>query len=282
MFGYVKFSKGEMKISEYETYRAVYCSLCKNMGKRYGLLSRLTLSYDFTFLALLALSLSDSCPAYKKGRCTFNPLKKCNYAKSTDLLDMPSAAAVITVYHKIEDNIRDNRFLKKLPFILIKPVFSAMRKKAAKNYPLIDEKIAEYISCQNELEKSNETSLDKAADPTAKALGFLFSLCSDDEKNRLALERMGYCIGRYIYLLDAAVDFEEDKKNGSYNVFGHNEQTKEEVAKRVEPQLYTSVNEAALAFELINFKRYKSILGNIIYLGLEDTFKGELKNEQSV
>ena len=57
MFGYIKADKPEMKIKEFEIYKAVYCSLCKELGKSYGLLARLTLSYDFTFLALLNMAL---------------------------------------------------------------------------------------------------------------------------------------------------------------------------------------------------------------------------------
>ena len=53
MFGYVKACTPELKIKEFETYKAVYCSLCKKLGKSYGILSRFTLSYDFTFLAIL-------------------------------------------------------------------------------------------------------------------------------------------------------------------------------------------------------------------------------------
>ena len=55
MFGYVKAYKPELKVRDYEQYKAVYCSLCKTLGREYGLFARLTLSYDFTFAALLRL-----------------------------------------------------------------------------------------------------------------------------------------------------------------------------------------------------------------------------------
>lgn len=268
-----------MKVKEYETYRAVYCSLCKYMGKKYGVISRLTLSYDFTFLALANIALSKKCPEYKSGRCTFNPLKKCNYCKNNADFDMPAAAAVITVYNKTLDNIEDKRGIKKLPYILLKPVFSSMRKKAARLYPDIDKALRECIKNQAALEAEGERSLDRAADPTARALGYLMSLCSDEKNKKRALERMGYCLGRYIYLLDAACDFEEDKADGSYNVFSYTCADKDEVKKKVTPELYNCQNEAAKAFELIDFNRYKTILGNVIYLGLEETFMKELKDE---
>ena len=82
MFGYIRISKPELKVKEYEMYKAVYCSLCKYLGKEYGILSRLTLSYDFTFLALLNMSLKDGCENFHKGRCAFNPIKKCNYCEN--------------------------------------------------------------------------------------------------------------------------------------------------------------------------------------------------------
>ena len=66
MFGYVRIAKGELRVWEYETYKTVYCSLCRRLGKTYGVFARLTLSYDFTFLAVLALSLKDGCLEFVK------------------------------------------------------------------------------------------------------------------------------------------------------------------------------------------------------------------------
>ena len=112
MFGYIRACKPELKMKEFETYKAVYCSLCRRLGKSYGMLSRMTLSYDFTFLALLNMSLSDGCVAFEQKRCAFNPLKKCNYCKCDDALELPSAAAMIMLYYKILDNIADERGFK--------------------------------------------------------------------------------------------------------------------------------------------------------------------------
>ena len=84
----------ELRIKEFEFYKAVYCSLCKELGKSYGILSRFTLSYDFTFLAILNMALKDGCCEVRRKRCVFNPLKKCNFCKETDDLKMPSAAAM--------------------------------------------------------------------------------------------------------------------------------------------------------------------------------------------
>ena len=278
MFGYIRACKPELKIKEYETYKAVYCSLCRRLGKSYGMLSRLTLSYDFTFLALLDMSLYDECVCFEQKRCAFNPLKKCNYCKCDDALELPSAAAMIMLYYKILDNIADERGFKKFGFIMLKPLFSSAHKKAAKKYPDIETAVADYIKAQSKIECENTDCLDAAADPTARVMSIILPLCSNDETQKRVLGRLGYCLGRYIYLLDAACDLPTDIKKGTYNVLksGVEDDAAEYAKKRVEPQLYTCVNEAAKAFELLDIKKFKSILGNIIYLGLEETFKKEL------
>lgn len=280
MFGFVKACKPELKIKEYETYKAVYCSLCKKLGKNYGILSRFTLSYDFTFLALLNMSLSDGCDGFVQKRCAFNPLKKCNYCKNDSGIDMPAAAAMIMLYYKILDNIADERGIKRIGYFFLKPIFSSAHKKAAKQYPDIEAYVSEYIAAQNKLEADNCSSIDRAADPTAKVMEQILSLCSENESQKRVLARIGYCLGRYIYLLDAAVDLPDDKKTGSYNVLKNINDS--EVKDRIKQQLYFCVNEAAKAFELLDIRKYKSILGNIIYLGLEETFLKELNNERSV
>ena len=203
MFGYIRVKKEELKIKNFEVYKAVYCSLCKKLGKSYGILSRLTLSYDFAFLSLLNISLKSGCVSFERKRCAFNPLKKCNYCKSSGELDMPSAAAMIMLYYKILDNIKDEKGFKKLGFLLLKPIFSGAHKKAAKKYPFIEETVAEYIEGQSLAESDDNCTLDSVCDPTAKALSKLLPLCSDDPSQKRVLERLGYCLGRYIYLMDA-------------------------------------------------------------------------------
>ena len=280
MFGYIRADKPELKVKELEMYKSVYCTLCKVMGKRYGRFSRFTLSYDFTFLALLNMALSEKCSGVKKGRCVFNPLKKCNYCKDFDAFYMPSAAAMIMLYYKMKDNLSDEKGFKKVKYALVMPFFKSAHKKAARDYPEIEKFVFDYISAQNKLEEENCTELDRAADPTAKALSQILALCSEDDIQRRVLERLGYCIGRYIYILDATCDFSDDIKKNSYNVFRKNEdktELSEEDKKKITEQLYFCVNEACKAFELLDFKKFKTILGNIIYLGLEDTFKKELQ-----
>ncbi len=279
MIGYIKAYKPELRMKEFEFYKAVYCSLCKYMGKEYGFLIRFTLSYDFTFLALLKMSLTDKDCKTERKKCVCNPLKKCNFCTGcNEELDMPAAASVIMVYYNMLDNVCDEKGIKKAAYFILSKMLSRAHKKAANRYPDIEKAVSSYVDSQNILEKENCTDMDKAAEPTSIVLEKLFSMCSCDEKDRRALSRLGYCLGKYIYLLDALCDFSDDLKFKRYNVLKNYEDGQD----RAKRNIYMCINESINAFELINILKLKNILGNIIYLGLEDTFKRSLSNERPV
>ncbi len=111
MFGYVKVYQPELKMGEFEQYRGMYCSLCRTLGKRYGILAQMTLSYDVTFLSVLHMALSEECPGFTKGHCPYNPFKKRTCCCANAALDTCADAAMLLVYHKTLDTIADDRFL---------------------------------------------------------------------------------------------------------------------------------------------------------------------------
>ena len=87
MFGYVRVFKPTITMGEYEQYKGIYCTLCKRLGKRYGVLSRFTLSYDMTFLALLQMAMEEKEADFCPSRCSFNPTKRCLKACNTAAID---------------------------------------------------------------------------------------------------------------------------------------------------------------------------------------------------
>ena len=281
MFGYIKAYKPELKMSEFETYKAVYCSLCRQLGKSYGPFARLILSYDFNFLAMLKLGLQDDCPGFKKARCSFNPFVRCHKLKnkSTDM-EFTASAAVIIFYHKLRDNIRDSKFFKRLIYYMIYPLFALARNKAKKKYIDIDETINKFINKQIDIENSENPGIDAASHPTSQILSYLFSYGVEEPSEKRILERLGYCMGKWIYLTDALDDFQKDMKTGNFNPIilsgkiaendepGDSDILLENAKSETIAALNVCVTESASAFELLEFKRYKGILGNIIYLGM--------------
>lgn len=50
-------------------------------------------------------------------------------------------------------------------------------------------------------------------------LAYLARMGAADEREEKIRDRFGYCLGRWIYLVDAAEDLPEDLENGSYNPY---------------------------------------------------------------
>lgn len=274
MFGYIKPYKPEMKIKEFETFKAVYCGLCKQLSHVFGPFSSLTLSYDFTFIAILALGMSSGCTGFKACRCVANPLKKKNCMLPSDDLTFCASSAMLMIYYKVLDNLSDESFISKIPFFIVLPFVSHARKKAAGLYGDIDTIIADAMKKQSELEATDCCSIDRAADPTATALALICERLSDDEKQKRILNRFGYLIGRYVYFADAADDLAEDLASKSYNPFLNRFEGEgkalEEIKEYAKGVLNLTIGEIPPAYELLKIYRYKEILDNIIYLGLHN------------
>ena len=294
IFGYIRPFKPEMKIKEFETYRAVYCGLCKSLGKKYGISARFVLNYDLTMLAVLRLALDDYNPAIVREGCMFNPLKKKPTCIKNEHIDFCADVLMILAYYKLKDDLKDNKFFKKLLIIPLYPLLAFAFKKAARLQPQINKSIFEYISSQNKLENNHCSSVDEACEPTAILLSQLASFETADPKQKRILERLGYCLGKWIYLIDAYDDFDKDLEENGYNPLiakfsvktGDDEAIKN-AYHEAEITLTTSINEAIAAFELLGVKRFKEILGNLFYLGMINTQKGisegkKNKNERSI
>jgi hypothetical protein len=293
IFGYIRPFKPEMKIKDFETYRAVYCGLCKSLGKKYGISARFVLNYDLTMLAVLRLSLDDYNPAIVKEGCMFNPLKKKPTCIKNEHINFCADVLMMLAYYKLKDDLSDNKFFKKLLLMPLYPFLAFAYKKAAKLQPQINKCILEYISSQNKLESNQCSNLDEACEPTAILLSQLASFNATDYKQRRILDRLGYCLGKWIYLIDAYDDFEKDLKENGYNplivkflVKSENNEAIKKAYNEAEITLTTSINEAIAAFELLEIKRFKEILGNLFYLGMINTQKGisegKIKNERSI
>ncbi len=285
MFGYVKTDKPEMKIKEYEAYRGLYCSLCKAMGKYFGVFARLTLSYDITFLVLTRLSFKGTLPCFNSGRCAFNPTKKCNYCTNADEeLRYASAVAMMMFYFKVKDNISDGSVLKKLLMYLLLPWAMLKYKKAKKMYGGIAQIVEDCMSKQAETESRNSSMPDEAAHQSAEALGRIAAYNMNDPEGNIY--RFGYGIGKWVYLTDAFDDILKDIKDGSYNVFvnkynlsadRYNEEIKQDITATINMASGFFIN----AYENIESKTLSPIMENIIYEGMHKSLDRIQKGENN-
>ena len=154
MFGYVKPCVPELKVRDHELYKATYCGLCRTMGKSTGCVSKLTLNYDFVFLALLRMMLTGEKAEVKMRRCAVHPLKKRPMLEPNEALRFSAKSSVILTRSKLKDNINDSRGLSRIKAKTVGLV-SVFFKKTEKKYIPLQQKIASCIEALTKLEKEN-------------------------------------------------------------------------------------------------------------------------------
>ncbi len=269
MFGYVRAYKPDMTFSQYDIYKGIYCSLCKQIGKRYGLISRMTLSYDMTFFALVRLCVKDECVKFTKSVCSFNPLKKClDCCNNNSELEYCADVSMLLVYYKFLDNIDDSKGIRRFLLKLLKPYFNRIHKKAIKKCRSADDILAEMRKTQQKAEQK-KIGIDECAHPSAKALAELISSGTDYQKE--ILYRFGYMTGRWVYIADAADDYDEDKKSNGFNPLLTYE--KSDAMKIAEEALNLTLSELTESFNLLKMNCLKPIVSNIINEGMYHNIK---------
>lgn len=272
MFGYIVPDKPELKIKEFDTFKGYYCGLCKRLKSDYTFFSRLFLNYDCAFLSLILSSTSDEMPSCKNQACSFSPLKKKKVVY-TDVSKFAAAINVLLAKNSIKDNIKDEKQYYLLP---ISWMLSHGYRKAKRDYPKAAKIIENSLIELAKLEKAKEKNIDKVSDVFGTMLGKLVEQGAETDKRQF--ERLGYHLGRWIYLIDACDDLENDFKKKCYNPFLLRYDYKKgedmkDFRKRIDEEirfnLYFSLSEASKAFDLIDIKKHEDLLINIIYSGIK-------------
>ncbi len=274
MFGYVRPYISELRVRDNEYYNAIYCGLCRSLGRCTGQSSRLTLNYDFVFAALLRLAAVGEEARLRARRCPVHPMKKRPMAESANELDFCARAAVILSYHKVGDDISDERGSKRFRAKCLKVVLRGMRRRAKKQLLRADEIIANGICELAEIEAQRLRSVDVPADSFGRTMGELLSLGADDSAGRV-LYSVGFHLGRWLYIIDAADDLDEDQKRGRFNPFdllyeGHELDTAQKT--NIFNALTAELMELEAAFDLLPEREGQSeifsIIRNILHLGM--------------
>jgi hypothetical protein len=277
MYGYLRTHVPELKVREQEYYRAVYCGLCRTMGKCTGQCSRMTLSYDFTLFALVRMALTGETVTVRSRRCMAHPLRKRPMAESTPALRLCAYASAILAHHKVKDDLRDERGLKRTAATVLSPFTASMRRRAVKEgYGDMDSGVCLTMKEMWEMETSRLPSVDGPASLFGELMGKTLAYGLEGNTAKLA-HAVGLHLGRFVYILDAADDYAEDMEKGRYNplacLYGDPAMTQLSDRKRQELKiaLLNELTELEKAFDLLDTTDYPDlggILSNILYEGL--------------
>lgn len=269
MFGYVRAFAPELKVKEHNLYRAVYCGLCKSLGKHCGQCLRFTLSYDMVFLTAFRLSAEKTPYSVKNEHCIVHPFKKRPVMTQNPVLEYCAKASAVLSYGKSLDSAADEKGIKKAMYTAVLPFFGKAAKRA--DMPDICDKMNMLLAELSHIEKEKTPSVDIPAEVFGRITAEIFSFGLDGSE-RLIAEKVGFHTGKWIYAADAVDDLKRDASDGSYNpfllVFG--EKITPECAETIKSAFFSELCEIEKALDLMDFadSSLKAIVYNTVCEGM--------------
>ncbi|NLP35816.1 MAG: hypothetical protein GX359_11620 [Clostridiales bacterium] len=272
MFGYVNIYKPELKVKDYYKYRAYYCGLCKTLKEKYRPLGQMTLSYDMTFLILLLTSLYESETKVEQERCMVHPVKKHN-ALYNEFTDYVADMNIVLTYYHLLDDWQDEKSIAGLAGTKI---LKRYYRKICKQYPRQCNAIKQGLEQLAACERDNENNIDKVSRCFGELMAELFDYKQDHWGEKL--RKIGFYLGKFIYIMDAYDDLEKDKKNNHYNplIQFSNEKDFDEKCKGI---LTSMLAECTGEFEMLPCLIDVDILRNILYEGVWSKYL-KIQNEK--
>lgn len=299
MLGYVTIEKSELKVREFEVYQGYYCGICKSIGRRYGQIPRLCLSYDAVFLALLLAGLDEADDVLEREHCIIHPIQKKPVIYGNKGVDYAADVMVILAYHKFLDDWND----EKSPSSLVgTSALYCSYRKLKRRYPSLCEEVETGLKKLSALEKDKSGSLDLTGGAFADIMEALFTgffreegqagqpdlqgartegeaSCSCAKMKILA--QLGRSLGKWIYAADALDDYEKDCSSKNYNPFIYRKNKLE----GIDDLLYNYLAEISNAYDLLNLSKNRGIVENIIFMGIRrrtDRILREKGSEQTI
>ena len=273
MFGYVTANKPELKMREFYKYKAYYCGLCKVLREKYGFLGQITLTYDMTFLVILLTSLYESELKQEEHRCVIHPLKKQKMIYN-EMTEYAADMNIVLTYYHLEDDWKDEKSkIGWAGFHAFRKTFQKIEKKYPDKCRIIRECLDELQECENR----KEENIDVISRCFGELMSELFVYKQDVWEE--TLRRMGFYLGKYIYILDAYDDIERDKKNGSYNIFFSMEQ-RPDFDEKCREMLNLVLAECTNYFEMLPCIEDAEIIRNILYAGVWEKFEKKQQEKE--
>ena len=274
MFGYVTICEPELKVKDLRKYKAYYCGLCHILKEKYGISGQMTLTYDKTFAIILLTSLYESQTCTEVHRCKVHPIKKQQMLQN-EITEYAADMNVLLAWYHLEDDWRDE---KKVSAFLAKGALKRKAKRIIAKYPrqsqAIETSLKELAAC----EKENSTDLDRTAGCFGRLMEELFVWQEDMWEK--SLRRMGFFLGKFIYIMDAYEDLEEDLKKGCYNPL-KKLCTQEGYEEKCREILCMMIAECSVEFEKLPCIVDVDILRNILYDGVWNRYhKIQLKKRE--
>lgn len=261
MFGYVTICEPELKMKEWRKYRAYYCGLCKTLKERHGNIGQMTLTYDMTFAVILLTSLYETKGQVSTHRCKTHPMKKQTMIQNEITAYCADMNVLLAYYHMV-DNWEDE---KKVSGLVASKALHSKVKKIERRYKRQSKAIQKELRKLSEYEKENCQNIDLPAGCFGRLMEEL--LVYKEDMWEQTLRKIGFFLGKFIYIMDAYDDLEKDIKERCYNPL-KNLRFEEDYEEKCYQMLQMMIAECSTAFEQLPCLSDVEILRNILYAGV--------------
>nr|WP_296957056.1 DUF5685 family protein [uncultured Mediterraneibacter sp.] len=261
MFGYVTICEPELKVKDLRKYKAYYCGLCRTLKEEYGFMGQMTLTYDMTFAVILLSSLYESIAEVEMHRCKVHPVKKQPMLRN-EITSYAAAMNVLLAYYHMEDDWQDDR---KVSSLLTKNMIQGKAKKIIEQYPKQSRVIRESLQKLSACEKEESQDIDRAAGCFGELMAEIFVYKEDIWAK--TLRKIGFYMGKFIYIMDAYEDLSEDIKKNRYNPLKTLAQ-RADYELQMQQILRMMIAESTARFEQLPCLVDVDILRNILYDGV--------------
>ena len=267
LFGYVSANPKMMNDSEMQRYRGFYCGLCRCLGKRHGQLTRLSLTYDMTFLAVFLSAMYEPEEQNEEFWCVLHP-KGRHGSVITKYTEYAADMNVLLAYYNCLDNWKDE---KKLTALAESAVFKKSAVRVSGMYPRQSQAVVRELAELERLERERCADPEQPANCFGRLLGELFVVNATDHFAE-DMRQFGFYLGKFIYLYDAVMDYNEDRGSGSYNPIAvvYGDDFHEETAKQL---LTYYISACVECFERLPIVQDSAIIKNILYSGVWQEFQ---------
>lgn len=212
MFGYITPDTPYLFIKDDKLYKALYCGLCKSIGKGCGQIARTALTYDLTFLSALVHNIVGEDVKIENERCVLHLIKKRPVAAADDITLALGCINTALAYFKLCDDKSDGEIRG-----VLRHLYKGGYRRVLKKHPEVSSIISKQVKAQQELESSACDVIDAACEPTAVMMKELSAYLLKGFSTPYT-EALFYAIGKWVYLVDALDDYDKDVKKGRYNV----------------------------------------------------------------
>ena len=269
MFGYVTANWKELSKQQRDRYSSIYCGICRGIRDQSGQLARISLSYDMAFLAVLLMSLYEPQETSGSNACMIHPVSKRAWVDNEFVRYSADMNVALAYYNALDDWHDDRKPAAKL----LASALECHLTEIENRYPRQCRAIRNCIADLSDLEKENCGNPDEPAACFGRLMAEL--LIYEEDLWAPILRQMGEALGRFIYLLDAALDYRKDHKKGKYNPY---------IAMRLgedwqrwEDYLVLTMARCTQFYERLPLVQDKTLLDNILYSGVWVNYRAKRK-----